>query len=270
MSGAGIGTRLESAYAELTPQEARAADFMLDNLPDLALYSATELAVSSGVSKATVSRLFRRLGFENSQEVRDHVRGLRSSGTPVVGEADADVAAHEAINLARVLDQPALDDVAELLARAGRVLVVGYRNSFPVALHLREQLAQVRAEVRTGPQAGQSLGEDLADLGPGDAIVIVGFRRRPEHFGRLMRVAGETGAAVVLIADPSARRHAIHAGHAIECGLDTGLPFDSYAAAMSLVSVLAARVLELAGRAGRARVDRISGLYEQLDELEAL
>lgn len=84
-----IGQRIDRSYGELSPQEQRAADFILDHLSDLAVYSGTELAQRSGVSKATVSRLFRRLGFENAQEVREHARSLRSSGVPVGGIAPA-------------------------------------------------------------------------------------------------------------------------------------------------------------------------------------
>ena len=87
-SAPSIGHRIDAGYASLSRQEQRAADFILDHLGDLASYTATELAQHSGVSKATVSRLFRRLGFSNSQEVREHARALRSSGVPV-GPASA-------------------------------------------------------------------------------------------------------------------------------------------------------------------------------------
>jgi DNA-binding MurR/RpiR family transcriptional regulator len=68
------------------------------------------------------------------------------------------------------------------------VLVIGFRNSYPVALHLRQQLAQASDAVELAPLPGQSIGEDPASLGPDDVVLIVGFRRRPETFARIVAI----------------------------------------------------------------------------------
>ena len=65
--------RLES----LVQQERRAADILLAHLDELATYRASELAALAGVSKATMSRLFRTLGFDDFMQVRRHLRDLR-------------------------------------------------------------------------------------------------------------------------------------------------------------------------------------------------
>jgi DNA-binding MurR/RpiR family transcriptional regulator len=274
---ASIEQRIAEAASRLTPQEQRAADFILDHLADLAVYNATELARMSGVSKATVSRLFRTLGFADAQEVRDHVRELRGSGAPLgsaasapLGETLAAVAEQEARNLRTALASlaPRLQPLAALLASAERVLVIGQRNGYPVALHLREQLAQSRQRVGLAPQPGQTVGEELAGLGAEDAVVIVGFRRRTAGFERMLDAANASGASTVLIADPSARRYAQRADHWIECPNDSPGAFDSYAAAETVVSVLAAAVLAELQRDGRRRVAEIGALYASLGELE--
>jgi len=41
--------RIENNYLDLSPQEQKAADFLLDHIADLAMYSATEVAQLSGV-----------------------------------------------------------------------------------------------------------------------------------------------------------------------------------------------------------------------------
>jgi DNA-binding MurR/RpiR family transcriptional regulator len=154
------------------------------------------------------------------------------------------------------------------LSAARRVLVVGWRNSHPVALHLRQQLTHARADVRLGPLPGQVVGEELADLGGGDVVVAVGFRRRPEGFGGFLAEAVATGATVVLLADGTARHHAALAAHWIECPVSSTLAFDSYAAAMSVVSVLADGVLSAAGRSARDRASDITATYTRLSEVE--
>ncbi|MCJ0700601.1 MurR/RpiR family transcriptional regulator [Frigoribacterium faeni] len=268
----GIRDRIDSGYGALSPSEQRAADFILDHLDDLAVYTATEIAEQSGVSKATVSRLFRRLGFTDAQEVRDQARASRSRGVPVgSASASSDLVRHAAAehrNLQRMLDGLAdgrLERAATLIAGARRVVVAGFRNSYPVASHLRQQLVQARDDVRLAPQPGQSVGEELAGLGERDVVVLVGFRRRPAGFAGLVSALGRQGVPVVLIGDVTARAPG---ALRLECPVDSESPFDSYAAAMSLAALLASAVLAEHPRAGRTRVGQITSLYSDLAELE--
>jgi DNA-binding MurR/RpiR family transcriptional regulator len=266
-----LAERIDEAHADLTPQEQRAAEFMRAHLADLAVYNATEVARFSGVSKATVSRLYRRLGFESAEDLREHVRSLRAAGTPVVSAATTAQATYleqELANLRAALTGVDLAPAATAIARAGRVLVLGYRNSFPVALHLRQQLTQARAGVELAPQPGQSVGEELAGLVEGDVVVLVGFRRRPAYFGRLVAAIAEGPATLVLLTDPSGRAHGRSAAHVIECPIETASAFDSYSAAASVVGLLAATVLASDPRRAGRRIASIDSVYASLDELE--
>jgi DNA-binding MurR/RpiR family transcriptional regulator len=255
-----LALRIEEGYSELSPQEQRAADFMRDHLADLAVYSATEVASLSGVSKATVSRLYRRLGFEGADQLRDHLRALR--GVPQPGPTDSvGYLEREIANLRAALTGLDLDKPAEMIAEARRVLVIGFRNSYPVALHLRQQLAQARDGVELAPLPGQSLGEELASLGGEDVIVLVGFRRRPENFARV--VAALEGTPTILLTDPTGRRYGRQTTVTIECPVDSASAFDSYAAVASVVSLLASAVL-----ARRSRVHQVGARFADLDELE--
>jgi DNA-binding MurR/RpiR family transcriptional regulator len=267
-----LAERIEGAYRELSPQEQRAADFMRDHLADLAVYNATEVATLSGVSKATVSRLYRRLGFEGAEELRDHVRALRNSGTPLA-TAPAGFAEHveqEIANLRSALTGLDLAPAASLIAGARRVLVVGFRNSYPMALHLRQQLAQARDGVELAPLPGQSVGEELSSLSAADVAVLVGFRRRPSLFPALMETLAAGPARIVLLTDAGGRRYAQSVDVALECPVDSVSAFDSYAAAASVVNLLSSAVLGERLSDGRARIADIGGAYRDLDELETV
>lgn len=274
-----IGQRIDGRYGELSPQEQRVADFILDHLSDLAVYNASELARLSGVSKATVSRLFRRLGFQDSAEVREHARTLRRHGAPVGGPgASAGTPSRLATHLEgeqenlrlllHTLEDGRLDAAARLIAHAGNVVVIGLRGSYPLALHLRQQLAQACANVRLAPLPGQSIGEDLAGLGPHDVVVLFGFRRRTAGFGQLVAAIQRRRIPLVLIADASARRHADGAAVWLECPIDSDSAFDSYAAAMSLINLLATGAMGVHVRETRTRIAAITRVYEDLEELE--
>jgi len=276
-----IGQRIDRQYATLSPQEQRAADVVLDHLGDIAVYNASEIAQLSGVSKATVSRLVRRLGYEDFAQLRAQARLARSLGTPMGRSApgadtgtEAALAAHAAAehhNLRVMLEcvgAGRLEAAAAVLAGAGQSAVLGWRNSYPVALHLRQQLAQIRGRVTLLPVTAQSLGEDLADLGPDDAAVVVGFRRRPHGFTAVLEALLERRVPVVLIGDDSLEPWRERVAHFLPAPLDSPSAFDSYAAAMSLTNLLATAVLASRTRQGRTRVSTIATLYDRLGELE--
>ena len=271
-----IVARIQAHYAELPPQARRAADAILDHADDLALYSSAELAEISGVSQATLSRLYRQLGFSSFAEVRDEARLLRGRGVPL-DRSDHPVALtdHLEADLANVrrclegLDPDDLATVGRHLAHDRRVAIIGTRNSYPFALHLRQQLIQVRGGVELLPLAGQTLGEDVVDVAERDTVVLFGFRRRRRDFPRILRACRDSGAFVVLIADTAARRYSAQAAVWFSCPLDAPGAFDSYAAPMALAALLASTVATELGDEGRRRVTRVTGTYEALDELDA-
>jgi DNA-binding MurR/RpiR family transcriptional regulator len=276
-----IGRRIDRQYAALSPQEQRAADVVLDHLGDIAVYNASEIAQLSGVSKATVSRLVRRLGYEDFAQLRAQARLARSLGTPMGRSAppvdiggEAALAGHaeaEHHNLRVMMEGIGggrLEAAATVLAEAGQLAVLGWRNSHPVALHLRQQLIQIRDRVTLLPVTGQSLGEDLAGLGPDDAVVVIGFRRRPHGFTAVLDALLDRPVPVVLIGDDSLEPWRERVAQFLPAPLDSPSAFDSYAAAMSLVNLVATAVLASRTRQGRTRVSTIATLYDRLGELE--
>ena len=84
-----LDQRLEGHYDQLSPQERRVADFVIDHFDDVISYNSAELARLSGVSKATVSRLFKRLGYEKYKDMHDELRTLRQTGMLLTDNRDA-------------------------------------------------------------------------------------------------------------------------------------------------------------------------------------
>lgn len=274
-----LDTRLRECYNELSPQEQRVASFIMDHFDDLMSYNSAELARLSGVSKATVSRLFKRLGYDRFKEMRDEVRTLRQSGMPLTENRDAVqgntlLARHykqEMANLTQwvnALDAVQFADVVQALSAARRVFILGLRNSAPVALHLRQQLMQTRGQVWLMPQPGQTLAEELVDITPQDVVVVVAFRRRPRVIRPVLEVLHKQGVPTVAISEPQAAGITTLARWHFGLPLDSVSAFDSYSSAMSLVNLLANALLHSALTEGRQRIHNIASLYTELDELE--
>jgi DNA-binding MurR/RpiR family transcriptional regulator len=270
---AALAARIAEAWPTLSPQEQRVADFLRTEPDESALYNSTELARRVGVSKATVSRLFRRLGFAGSQEAREALRAQRAAGIPVHLEDPEDPlaaqVARDAEHLRRLaveVDRVALAEAAAALATAPRVVVAGFRSGFPLAMLLRQALTQARTGVALVPETAQTLGEELVGLTAEDVVVVVGLRRRPAGFTRALAGATAATPGLILVADPTLPRGPER--WRFDVPLQSSSPFDSYAAAASLLSVLAGEVLQRRGAEGAARVAAIDRAYASLGELD--
>lgn len=274
-----LDERLKAQYASLSPQEQRVADFIVDHFDDLISYNSAELAQLSGVSKATVSRLFKRLGYEKYRDMRDELRTLRQSGMPLTDHREAVqgntlLARHykqEMANLTQwvnALDARQFAEAINALVKARRVVIIGMRNSWPLALHLRQQLLQARGQVVVLPQPGQSLSEELVDLSAEDIVVVMAFRRRPRIIRPLMQQLQQRGVPQLLICEPQAHSLFPLACWRLCAPLDSVSAFDSYASANSLINLLANALLHEILDSGRQRIHDIATLYQQLDELE--
>ena len=274
-----LDMRLRACYDHLSPQEQRVAAFILDHFDDLVSYNSAELARLSGVSKATVSRLFRRLGYDNFKAMRDELRTLRQSGMPLAESREAVqgntlLARHykqEMANLTQWINSLDAEQFAAIIAAlsaARRVVIIGFRNSAPVALHLRQQLLQSRGQVAVMPQPGQTLAEEIVDLTEEDMVVMVAFRRRPRGVRPLLETLQSRGVPVLVLSEAQASGLKVVSRWHIGLPLESVSAFDSYSSAMSLVNLLANALLHTTLSEGRQRIHTIAALYQDLDELE--
>lgn len=272
-TGTALAARIAEAWPALSPQEQRVAGFLRAEPEESALYNSAELARRVGVSKATVSRLFRRLGFAGSQEARAALRAQRAAGLPVLLEDPEDPlaaqVARDAEHLRRLaveIDRVALEEAAVALATAPRVVVAGFRSGFPLAMLLRQALAQARTAVTLVPETGQTVGEELVGLSADDVVVVVGLRRRPAGFARVLAGAAALTPGLIVVADPTLPRGPER--WRFDVPVQSSSPFDSYAAAACLLSVLAGEVLQRRGASGAARVAAIDRADASLGELD--
>ena len=278
-SGDRVDVRIAALFDDLTESEKRLAEVVLEAASDLSAFTAGELAARADVSAATAARFFRRLGYESYGDLRRSVRDARAWGSPLYElsstEQPADFARHIAQDienlqrLATELPTAALADAVALLAAAKRIHVIGFRNSTVLAAYARNLFAHMKPDVRLLPLAGQTLAEDLVGLGPEDALVVFGFRRRPPALREVMAAVRESGARILLVTDATAARTAHVAHVTLRCPNQGASLFDSYVAPMSLISHLASALGVAMGEAAESRLAMIERLHQRLEPLTA-
>jgi len=271
--------RIRDTYDALPVSERKLAELILEMQEDLAAYSATELAARAGVSKATAARLVRRLGYADFHEMRQQARNRYHNGSPLAELSNtlglegtlAQHLGHDIACLTRTsqtITAGHAQAAVNILADAQRVTVVGFRNSYPPAIYARELLVQVRPQVNLLPIPGQTVSEELSDLGPGDAILAFGFRRRPPVLGRILHIAAAAKTRTVLLGDSSLGEISKSADVVFRCFSRGSRLFDSYVAAMSLVNYLGSGVALALGVSAQERLRRIEAMHEEFCDLE--
>lgn len=274
--------RVHQVYPQLPSGERKVADAILESPGDLAIRTASELANLTGVSNATVSRLFRRMGYGTYDEARLASRHLRTQGSPLYlsgsraihkdqAEPISEYLQHEMalIETSMVtLNTLTLKEISDRLATAKRVRFAGFRNSRFLADYATATLRQFRKDVELMTTTGQTLAEGIAGLEKGDIAVIIGFRRRPAFFTDFVRALHATGADIVLIADNSIREAPAHAKWTITCPVETPQLVDSYLGAMAIIRSLSLATINQLGAEGTKYLTAVETLHEKMSELE--
>jgi DNA-binding MurR/RpiR family transcriptional regulator len=274
-----LAQTIRDHYHRLPAGERKFADILLEMQEELAVYSATELAERAGVSKATATRLVQRLGFDDFQEMRNRAREAKQQkGSPLAALPDFTGQRgplgrhldHEVASLTQTLEVISSERVGraiDILTKAGRVWVVGLRNSHVLALYARELLVQVKPDVRLLPAPGQTIAEEFSALSSNDAVLIMGFRRRPPIIAKIIRAAAKTQARMILFGDPSLGDIDRSTDVTFRCLSRGSSMFDSYVAAMSLINYLCAEVAMALGNVAQERLRLIEQLHEEFGEL---
>lgn len=278
---ASLEGRIRQHWDQLSLHEQRLADILLAAPGQLAMNTATELAQSAGVSKATATRFFRHLGYESYDAARRQAREMQNSGSPLYLQAapgasplDSLMQSHlekevaNLVNTFRSLEGDELQSCVSAIANARRVVVMGWRHSQTIAMLIYRDLVHVHPDVRLLPRAGDSLAEHLAALGPNDVVICVGLRRRMPALEAAMSALNDLNVPMLYLSDVLAGKPARHARWVLRCHTDGSLIFDSTVALSGVCNLLCSLVARSMGKASSNHLAAIETLHQSLDELE--
>ena len=270
--------RIRAALPALHPAERRLGEFLCEFPGELASYSAQELATLANVSKATVSRFVRRIGYPSYEAARRQARAEQRTGSRLFlashesGGVEASLAANVAQgreNLDRTfgtIAQAEFDAAAAAILAARKVWVIGFRASHPFAVYLQWQLTQVVENIVAIPHGGETLGEHLVSFDAADVVVVVGLRRRVARMEQILAHAERAGARLLYITDEGVEPRAGAAWH-FRCHTVATGPLFNHTSVMAGCHYLTMRAIELAGGPGRSRLRGIEMLNDAFDEL---
>ena len=244
----------------LNGAQKRLGHYLQNDSSALLLSNVRDLAQAVGVSKSTVVRFAKSMGYkgfpEFKREIQKEMRGkLRAAAR--MEETFAELGDDENIFAKlikrdiRLLQEtlqaasfPDFHKAVEIIWRAQKVFIIGLNASMALAYLLHFRLVRVKKDTRwiflTG---GTSLLEQLAFMNPSDVLIAIDFLQVPREVQAALQHAKKVGAPILGITDfpSSAIAKAADVCLYAKRGLHTTV--NSLTPAFSLVNALAIAVV---------------------------
>jgi len=254
---------------------------MLRYQRDLPSYTAGELADKAEVSRATAARLIRLLGYSTYPEAKREIRADQYWGSPRAGLPHPEEASFGEVSLSRMvqididniqttaesISETTLASICQKIVAARRVWIMGLRSGYGLAHHAAHYLTLIKSDVQVLPTGTSSYSHDIASFVKGDFMLVIAFRRRPRLLPAILTEARTAGATTALITDLSAAASANAAEYVLRCRCQSPSPFNSFAAAVTLINYIAWNVATAMGEESLARFRKIDRLVGVLDHV---
>jgi DNA-binding MurR/RpiR family transcriptional regulator len=279
-----INRRIDAGFESYPKLLRIAARYVRDNPEKVALSSLRQLARQAKVHPSSLMRLVRELGFERYNEFRDpfkawlggrrttlraRVDGLRSKGKRGgMNETIAQVFAQDIADLEATSGEIKTEDLAaaaDIMIAARRVFVVGFRSLHSAAFFLDYSWKMIAPNAVLVDGRGGALGDELRDVGPRDAVVVLSHRSYSRDALRITRFASEAGASIVSIVDSPLAPTAAFSRVTLVVNASHASLLSSIVSTLSVVQALIAIIVSKLGDEVSERLKRNDAFYRAFD-----
>jgi DNA-binding MurR/RpiR family transcriptional regulator len=270
---------IDRNFDTLSPELQRAARWLRQNGPAVALHSMRQSARLAGVAPATMTRLARRLGYADFDSLRlPYARRLAPTHAPAARRkpgASGLAAALAALNgtqrdhVAAVLAHnppERLQAAAAALLAAPRVAFLGMRISHGAAFQLNYGYGLLAPNGSLLTDLGGTLSDQLAQLGPGTVLVAISQSPYTRAVVDAVAQARAQGAAVLALTDSPLSPIGRDAAHTLLYGGGSEGLLHSTCGALALIETLLAAVAHQGGAPVQAH---LAGRQRQLASARA-
>jgi DNA-binding MurR/RpiR family transcriptional regulator len=271
-----LHTRLRIVDSQLSRSERRLAEAVSRLGNHLLQYSAIELAEYAQVSQSTVTRFFRRLGYKHYRhalkEVRFSFPHLEADALSIQHRMDQtnldkQLELHLSSEIENIrytfqsMDADVLKSVVTNLASCEKIWVVGFDDDYALAHLARSLLIRIKSDIRMIPLAGFSIAEEFASINAGDVILAFSRKRVSPVLVKLITSGQQAGAQIIQLGG----QHIDQLPGVTQLTYTNrgAFLFESFSAAVSLVSYICSEVAAVLGEPAVTRLYQIETLHEE-------
>ncbi len=210
--------RLDTHAAKLSPASRRVARYIDANRAAVLASSALDLAARTDTSDATVIRTVQSLGFKGLADLKqallpslerasnladDMRRTLADIGENTGLAIDSVLDAHEEA-MRHLLSPPGRERIAAAVAvlhPAERIAIFGIGPSAALAAYVGTLLTRSSRQILMLTATGAMLADQMLDLRPGDALLIMAYGRAYAEIVTVFDEARRLSLPIVLVTD---------------------------------------------------------------------
>ncbi len=212
-------TIIRSARDEMSVNEKKLADFVLENASLVRDYSSQQIAASVGVSQSSVVKFSQKLGYKGFTDLKLAIHesvvkqesnvsvlhgGRVASGGQVTLKDKLFRAKSEAISGASDLnDDDSLMAAARAIAVSSRVQLVGTGTAHIVARDTACKMLSLGKPIIAEADAEMQLS-GIATLQRNDCLIVISGQAQSPHLVQLARQAKKAGVTVISLTNQSA------------------------------------------------------------------
>lgn len=210
---------IRSAREEMSANEKKLADFILENASLVRDYSSQQIAHAVGVSQSSVVKFSQKLGYKGFTDLKLaihesvvkqesnvavlHGRG-KSKGDKMSLKDQLYQSKHDAISGATDLnDDRAIHAAADAIGAATRVQIVGSGHAFAVARDAAYRMMTLGKPVFAEADAEVQMA-CVETLQRGDCLVVISAAGQAPHLSQLAKRARNAGAVIISVTNQAA------------------------------------------------------------------
>lgn len=268
---------LQAEYASMPPQFQISTRYLIDHPTEVPIASMRTIATQAGVQPATLVRLAQSLGYSGWSELKAiFVLSLRQSPMTYTDQAKVvirnrnatgkleKIVQAQAVNVSKLVDNaPLIAQVAEVIVKAKRVYVAGFRASHAPAFTFYYLYRLFRPTVEMLRTEAGTLEMDLRALQAGDVVVLTAFAPYSQEIVRVYEAAIESGCKVIALCDSQVAPIALEAEYSLIFNTEVPSFFPSSTASMALVEALVEQIM---GRTGKKALSGLLSAENQLHQ----
>ncbi|CAB1245987.1 MurR/RpiR family transcriptional regulator [Ruminococcaceae bacterium BL-6] len=249
--------RITDRFDSLTNSQRVVANYVSENISNVAFNTLDELALKIGVSTTTVIRFARALGYSGysdmQQDIQSNIKGKVSlperfsTATSHIKRdqllLDSFHADIENINQTLAsLNESVLRRAVEAIVKANHIYLLGMRGSFSMAHLMATRLGQIKDRVRLIQAVGSIFPEEVGGATQGDLCIVFMFPRYSRMTANIVSALKKRGVLILMFTSQNYTAVKSYGDIILPCAIQ-GLSYkNSFVAPLCLINYLVTAV----------------------------
>lgn len=249
---------LKNKYDTFTKSHKIIADYLSDNLNDVAFCTLEELADHIGVSTTTIIRFSRALGYNGYSEMQKDIQNNIQTKVSlperlqVMEQCPSNTLftksfQNDILNIQRTLEAQNAEDLqaaVDTICEASNVYILGMRSSFSISHYMASRLSEIRENIHLIQSTGMLYPEEIVSAKKGDLCIAYLFPRYSKLSTTILSWLKNEGVKIILFTSQNYSAVQGYGDIILPCSISSLSYKNSYVAPLSLSNYLIADIVQ--------------------------